>query len=106
MSENNHRLAQYNASKDYKRLANLARKASIICLVDYRLRQPVDGVESVRDVARTTVQRSDGKEFFSISARGISYVIAFNEDEFILLCASNNVEFLEPAKEQHDEENA
>lgn len=96
--------AQATSSKDYKRLVQLVRKSAVICLVDYRPSESVDGEDSARDVARATVQSKDGKDVFSISARGNSYVTAFSEDEFSLGCANNNIAFFDPSKKVQDEE--
>ncbi|CAB3754069.1 hypothetical protein [Paraburkholderia humisilvae] len=85
-------LAGYAGSRDYERLAALASKASIICIVDYDM----PGVGTVRDIARTqyTLHRKD--EVFMVSARGISYIHAFGKADFIGLCEFRQVEFIEP----------
>jgi hypothetical protein len=80
-------LAPYTGSRDYQRLTALARRASIICVVDY---------QSLRDVARTNYMEKRGQELWSVSARGIAYITAFNEADFIALCEHHNVEFLIP----------
>lgn len=80
-------LAPYTGSRDYGRLADLARTGSIICMVDY---------DSVRDVARTNYFERPGQTMWSVSARGICYVTAFSRDDFIALCAHANLEFIEP----------
>lgn len=85
-------LANYCTSTDYKLLAKLARQCSVICIVDY---EKIDDIV-IRDVACTTHGQHRDEEVFQISARGISYIYAFSEDEFIKLCQHRNVEFLVP----------
>lgn len=86
-------LASYNGSRDYALLATLARSASIICIVDYHFR---DLKESWRDVCCTNYSSRRGSELWQLSARGISYLTAFDEAEFIRRCESLNVEFFVP----------
>lgn len=88
-----HQVEGYTTSKDYALLARLARTSSVICIVDY-LSGGRDTV--LRDVGHTLFQPGNPTEVFQISARGISYIYAFNEAEFIASCKTNNVEFLEP----------
>lgn len=85
-------LAGYAGSIDYERLAGLAAKTSIICIVDYDM----PGVGTVRDVARTQYALHRGEEVFMVCARGISYIHAFGRADFIGLCALRHVEFVEP----------
>lgn len=85
-------LAGYAGSRDYERLAGVARKASIICIVDYDM----PGVGTVRDIARTQYTLHRGEEVFMVCARGISYIHAFGKADFIGLCELRHVEFIEP----------
>ncbi|MGF6440738.1 hypothetical protein [Paraburkholderia youngii] len=86
--------AAYPFSRDYKRLAALAREASVVCFVDYYFR----GVEGVmRDVARTSYRRIDGLDLFEVCARGTGYVSAHTEDDFVKRCEAANLEFIDPA---------
>jgi hypothetical protein len=80
-------LAPYTGSRDYEQLADLAVQASILCIVDY---------DGHRDVARTNYMQRRDQELWSVSARGISYVTAFNRADFIALCAHRNLEFIAP----------
>ena len=80
-------LAPYIGSRDYARLAELAKTQSLICIVDFRER---------RDVARTHYHSRGQEEFWAVGARGISYLDAFTREEFIKLCEQGNVEFIEP----------
>lgn len=78
--EKNH---HYKTSKDYKHLFTLAHATSIVCMVDY---------ESCRDIAATLFH---GKTY-QIGARGIGYICAFSEKEFLIQCEEYNVEFIVP----------
>lgn len=86
-------MAPYSGSRDYERLADLACKDSIICVVDF---------EGQRDVARTNFMRRGEQELWSVSARGFGYITAFNRADFIALCGHRNVVFIEPAGELPD----
>lgn len=79
--------AAYSGSRDYAQLVGLAEKDSIICIVDY---------EGHRDVARTNYMRRGGQEMWSVSARGIAYITAFNRADFISLCEHRNLEYIVP----------
>ena len=85
-------LSSYSTSKDYQRLADLARQSSVICIVDYK----IGGFETIRDIARTHYSQSNGREIFQICALGTGYVYAFGVEEFIELCGFSDVEFIEP----------
>lgn len=85
-------LMDYSGSKDYLKLAELAKKSSVICMVDYKR----EGKEPIRDVARTGFDHHHGEEVFQIGARGITYVHAFGLEEFLQFCALYNVEYLVP----------
>ncbi|WP_043616361.1 hypothetical protein [Chromobacterium violaceum] len=94
-------VAGYSCSQDYRLLAELMRKSSIICLVDYRGR--LGGRVLARDVARTFYSLHRGAEVFQVSGRGISFVYDFSEDEFIKNCEALNVGFIIPDKETDKE---
>jgi hypothetical protein len=83
-------LADYAGSKDYRHLVELARKASIICIVDYDVRD----VGTFRDVGRTQYSLHHEEEVFQVGARGIGYIHAFGAAEFVALCEHRNVEFI------------
>jgi hypothetical protein len=90
-----HEIAPYVTSRNYARLAELSKAHSIICIVNYRDRDP--GVGMLRDVASTHYSRSsDGSEMWQISARGTGYVWADNADDFARKCWTYDVEFIEP----------
>lgn len=80
--------ATYSGSRDYAQLVELACADSIICIVDY---------QGHRDVARTNYMRRGDQEMWSVSARGISYITAFNRADFIALCEHNTLEFIAPS---------
>lgn len=80
-------LAAYAGSRDYVRLAELARTSSIICILDY---------ETHRDVARTNYASRGASEWWQVSARGIGYITAFSQEDFMALCEHANLEFIEP----------
>jgi hypothetical protein len=85
---NVYQLAGYNGSRDYGRLADLARVRSIICIVDY---------QECRDVAHTIFTTCGANlESWCVSGRGIGYVHAFNRADFIARCEAANLEFIEP----------
>lgn len=94
------KLADYGGSRDYERLAELAKQSSIICIVDYRtVDQPTTGQ---RDIARTLYGVHQGEECWSVSARGIGYIQAFGLDDFVLQCKAVSLEFVEPVKSLGD----
>lgn len=85
---NVYQLAGYNGSRDYSKLADLAKVRSVICIVDY---------QECRDVAHTIYSTcGDGLETWCVSGRGIGYVHAFDRESFIARCEAANLEFIEP----------
>lgn len=88
-------LGAYATSRDHAKLAALARKCAVICVLDYR-RGTGDDKDVIQDVAHTQFLGRGAEEYFSISARGTSYITAFNEEDFLKQCAALNVEFIEP----------
>lgn len=82
----------YSLSRNYKRLVELARQSSVVCVVDYRVGEG----EPIRDIARTQYGHHHDEETFLVAARGTGYIHAFGEDEFIKFCFHSNVEFIEP----------
>jgi len=86
------KITGYKTSKDYKRLVELMKVQSVICIVNYG--------DSSRDIAHTLYEKyedEDGEDY-QISARGIEYCFANSEEKFIKQCVNDNVEFLEPEK--------
>jgi hypothetical protein len=79
----------YTLSDDYTQLAKLMKSQSIICTVKYI---------TCRDVAHTTYYKSpiSGEETFTLSARGIGYVHAWDHDDFLRQCAQSEVRFIPP----------
>lgn len=80
-------IAAYPVSRDYLRLAELAKAQSIICIVSY---------ESYRDVAKTIFSTDGAAGIWHVSARGTGYVLAADLDEFVRQCERVNLEFIEP----------
>lgn len=82
-------IANYGGSRDYARLAELAKMHSVICMVDN---------DGCRDAAKTVYKdyRDDGA--WEVGARGICYVWAHNKADFVRKCATVNLEFIEPPK--------
>lgn len=75
----------YKTSKDYKKLYVLCQQQSVICLCD-------NG--QCTDVAHTIF--SNGS--IGISARGISYVGAWDKKSFVTQCEASGVKWIEPNK--------
>jgi len=88
---NVHQLDAYDGSKDYERLAELAKKHSIICILDY---------QEHRDVAKTIYSFQEGRDetWWKVSARDISYITADNHEGFIASCKRLNLAFIEPSQ--------
>lgn len=84
-------LPPYGGSTDHRRLAELARRQSIICIVDHQV-----GDRTIRLLAQTQYQAKGEREFWYVSTPGHSYIVAFNQREFVSLCKHCNVEFIEP----------
>lgn len=80
-------IAAYPTSRDYLRLAGLAKTQSIICIVSY---------ESHRDVAKTIFSTDGAAEIWHVSARGTGYVLAGDRDDFVRQCERVGLEFIEP----------
>ncbi|MBC8740434.1 hypothetical protein F6X40_27750 [Paraburkholderia sp. UCT31] len=84
---NVHEIANYNSSRDYARLAELAKTHSVLCIVDY---------QGFRDVAKTIYSLWEIDESWQVGARGIGYVCASSKEDFIKRCESVNLEFIAP----------
>ena len=86
-------ISGYPVSKDYAELFNLAKKQSVVCVVDY---STITGPESrtKRDVAQTI--SFEGQ--VNICARGISYIAATSDpEEFTSYCEEINLEWIVPS---------
>ena len=77
----------YNWSQDYKCLAELMKKDSIVCKIRYSSKYP-----SLYDIAHTIYNGLSGE--YSISSRGRCYVISNEEDKFIEFCKHYDVSFI------------
>jgi hypothetical protein len=93
-----HEIAPYATSRDYARLAELAKKASVVCIVNYPEREPFMG--TTREVTSTHYSRApDGFEVWQISARTRGFVWAKDVETFVAKCRTYDVEFFEPPLE-------
>jgi hypothetical protein len=79
---------RYQTSTDYELLYELAQRESIICIVDYLF----DEETVCRDVAKTNC--FDG--ITVASSRGVTYLDAGSEKEFVSQCRRWNVEWIVP----------
>ena len=88
-----HKVTGYKTSRDYARLVELMKQGAVICIVDY------DRTADCRDVTHTLFEADTGRgePLFQISARGICYIHADNEADFIKQCQRINCELIEPA---------
>lgn len=87
-----HEISGYKTSRDYKRLWELAQRASVICIVDY-------GDSHYRDVAQTIFSNYDNNLALEIKVRGVGYIYGDGKSDFIAKCTRYNVEFVEPNME-------
>ncbi len=78
-------LNNYQLSKDYETLYELAQKQSVVCIVDY---------DSCRDVCQTLY--ISGSNCIEICSRGHCYIFAENVEEFKALCEHLNIEWIVP----------
>ena len=74
----------YRTSKDYKKLYQRMQKTSLVCIVDY------DTHGGSRDVARTIWYN----DMASVSARGVCYVSAIDEKQFVEQCEKTNLKWI------------
>jgi hypothetical protein len=81
----------YAGSRDYARLAELAKVTSVICIVDF---------EDMRDVAQTIYTGDSRFDCWYVSARGHCYASSTDLKSFIARCTKVNLEFLEPDMER------
>ena len=80
-------------SRDYARLIDLASKVSVACCVAYRHED-----YSSRDVAKSNFIKNpdDGSIYsYQVDARGIGYIWAETEEEFIKACEGSELSFLD-----------
>lgn len=78
-------LLNYPFSKDYKKLYELAKKQSVVCVLDHL---------GCRDVCQTIY--IDSANYTEVVARGICYIFTENEEEFISHCEHYNLEWIIP----------
>jgi hypothetical protein len=88
------KLANYKMSRDYVRLAELMKQASVLCLIDFDTTP--NGVRW-RDFAKTRYcQESDLTEEYEIISNRILYVLEGSVEKFACRCEERNVEFIVP----------
>jgi hypothetical protein len=87
---NVHQIGDYAGSREYARLAELAKRYSVICIVK-------NG--STRDVAKTLYSSHAAGEMWQVSARGTGYVWTDSKDDFVRQCEQVDLEFIEPPSE-------
>jgi hypothetical protein len=81
-------LEHYGGSRDYARLAELARSHSIICIVTR---------DDLSDVAHTIYSSySSTGHMWQVSARGMGYVWTDTVEDFVRQCERVNLRFIEP----------
>ena len=79
----------YNLSKDYAALFELAKTQTVICIVDY--------MSLSRDVCTTYF--ADRIDEIHVHSRGQVYIVASGLDDFIHQCNLANLEWLVPSLE-------
>jgi hypothetical protein len=85
----------YEISRDLALLARLVRRQSVVCFVDYPIAADMAGAPC-RDVCKSRYRKEGDTEHFSLSSRGLGYVDAVTEEEFVSQCAGLNCEFIVP----------
>lgn len=83
-----HPLATHPLSANYSLLINLVRNFRLICLLSYN---------SCRDVAQASFRETPDGPIFEVSARGTTYITAYNEDCFTKECEKWELEFIPPS---------
>ena len=76
-------ISGYVTSKDYQKLAALMTTQSVVCICRYN---------QCRDVCQSLYNGTT----WMLNARGIGYVCAFDEQDFIQQCDKYEVEWLVP----------
>lgn len=90
----------YKTSRDYRRLMNLLDAGNeIVCVVDY---QSGSGI-TTRDICRGRKMGEGEYATYSFSVRGIGYAETWKGmvDDFIFICRSVNLEFIDPGNNQN-----
>lgn len=82
----------YPVSRDYALLWRMAKDSRVVCFVDYRSREP-SRLPTLRDVAHTLNPHDD---VMQISVRGVCYVWAEGQDDFVAQCRKYDVAFIPP----------
>jgi hypothetical protein len=85
-------IANYQTSRDYHKLWELAHHASIVCIVDHEPGKP----ETCRDIAHTTHSPEWSPDVVQVGSRGRGSVWAESLEEFVAGCTLCNLEWLVP----------
>jgi hypothetical protein len=89
-------LANYKTSRDYKRLAGLAKKASIICFVSYMYSKVPICKDYLRIGKSFYIRHESGNETYKICCNGETMLSAKCLEDFLCQCENSNVEFIDP----------
>lgn len=81
----------YETSKDYQLLFELMKRNRIICFIPFD--EEFEDGYILKDVCQT---KATDEGYFDVSARGYSYITAFNREDFIKKCESAKLEFVNP----------
>jgi len=87
-------IANYQTSRDYPRLWELAHHASIVCIVDFK--HGTDDPIICRDIAHTTYSPEWSPKVVQVGSRGRGNVWAESLEEFVAACTLCNLEWLVP----------
>jgi len=79
----------YEKNREYEKLADMMLTQSVVCILDYG--------KDCRDVAHTLWNPTqDGRGIWQLSARGVTYIYAWDRNDFIGQCARQNVDIIFP----------
>lgn len=90
----NLKLSNYQTSKDYEALWQLAQSQSVICIIDYCTDLISGDKHCCRDVAHTAYV--PGEKWMRVGARGIGYIEAETKESFCRQCERLQLEWLPP----------
>jgi hypothetical protein len=101
----------YLLSRDYTELVRLMREGqTVVCFIDFNFDSLRNTTPPCRDICKTRYENYEGRETFSLNARGIGYIEGYDnergsaESKFIAACEKSNVEFLPPSTTSKHEE--
>lgn len=85
---------RYLTSTNYDLLFELMQDQRVVCFVNYKDYKKGEDGYILQDICQTQAVKRD--TMFEISARGYSYISAFDKEEFIEQCKTSCLEFIEP----------